>query len=136
MPKSFRKLSGLHYNSGVIKQSRPVMYHSQEFERRLLIISVYWMYTAVKKEETLKANYKSHKSLQKPWINPEIIPNIKKKRAYYILQKQNKIPRNFFVQFRNCVTNHLRNSKRQFFKYEFDQYKKDAKTLGKLLTTY
>ena len=37
MPKSCQKPSGLYYISGVLIQSRPVMYHLQEFERRLLI---------------------------------------------------------------------------------------------------
>ena len=47
----------------------------------------------------VRTKIRSHKSLQKPWITHDIISNIKKKRAYYILYQQNKILRDFFVQF-------------------------------------
>ena len=83
----------------------------------------------------VRCKIQSHKSKKKPWITHEIVSNIKKKRAYYILYLQNKLSKRFYTQFRNFVTNQIRNSKRHFFKAKFDQYKRDAKNTWKVVSS-
>ena len=77
----------------------------------------------------------SYKSLHKPWITPNIISNLKKKRSYYILHQQNKISKELFTRFRNFVTSQIRDSKKQFFKHKFDKYKKDSKNTWRVINS-
>ena len=69
----------------------------------------------------------SSKSRLKPWINYAILGNIRKRRAYYTLYRQQKIPKSFYIQFRNFVTLQIRNAKQNYYKQKFQECRKNTK---------
>ena len=75
----------------------------------------------------------SSKSLKNPWITKTILSNIKKRQNYHILFKQNKISANEYHEFRNFVTNQIRNSKRDYFSMKFNQFHGDSKNTLKVI---
>ena len=98
-------------------------YNCDEALSRLLVI----VREAYDKCCPIKHKTVSPKSRLKPWINDTILGNIKKRRAYYALLRQNKVPKYFYTQFRNTVTLQIRIAKREYFKQKFKEYKGNTK---------
>ena len=67
------------------------------------------------------------KNTTKPRISSEICANIKKWQNYYSLVRQNKMSHQFYSQFRNFVTNQIRQAKIKNFASKFRQFKGDCK---------
>ena len=76
---------------------------------------------------TLRHKNRSIKSQRKPWITASIIANIRKRKAYLSLYLQNKLPRDYYVRFRNFVTNHLRLDEFEYYNGKFNQLKGDSR---------
>ena len=53
----------------------------------------------------------SPKNTTKPWISDKICENIKKRQNFYSIVRQNKMSHKFYSQFRNFVTNQIRQAK-------------------------
>jgi len=83
------------------------------------------------KECPIKNKTKSYKSKHKPWITNAILQNMKRRQAYFVLYKQNKLPKVFYNRFRNFVTNQIRNSKIEYYENIFSQYKCNMKSTWK-----
>ena len=69
----------------------------------------------------------SHKNTTKPWISGEISANIKKRRNYHSLVRQNKMSHQLYLRFRNFVTNQIMKAKRNYFAHKFQKFKGDCK---------
>ena len=81
----------------------------------------------------IKCETLSNKDLKKPWIYREIISNIKK-RHYFALYCQNKIPKDFFyTHFRNFVTGQIRRSKKDYYEHKFNAAKSDIKRTWRII---
>ena len=74
----------------------------------------------------------SNKDLKKPWISREIITNIKK-RHYFALYCQNKIPKDFYTHFRNFDTGQIRRSKKDYYEHKFNAAKSDIKRTWRII---
>ena len=70
---------------------------------------------------------RSLKSQRKPWITASIIANIRKRKAYLSLYRQNKLPRDYYIRFRNFVTNQLRLAKLEYYNGKFNQLNRDSR---------
>ena len=77
----------------------------------------------------------SPKNTTKPWISREICANIKKWQNYYSLVRQNKMSHQFYSQFRNFVTNQIRQAKINYFARKFQQFKGDCKSTWKKINS-
>jgi len=75
----------------------------------------------------IKSKTVSHKNLTKPWISEDIRNYIRKKEAYFILLKQNKLPIHFYRRYRNFVTNQIRNAKKKYYSDLFTRFNTDVK---------
>ena len=75
----------------------------------------------------LKHKTFSYKRIMKPWITDSILSNIKKRQAYLLLYRQNKIPQHVYNRFRNLVTSQIRYAKRAYYLAKFDSFKKNTK---------
>ena len=80
----------------------------------------------------IKPKKLSNKDLKKPWISREIISNIKK-RHYFALYCQNKIPEDFYTHFRNFVTGQIRRSKKDYYEHKFNAAKGDIKRTWRIV---
>ena len=74
----------------------------------------------------IKSKTLSNKDLKSPEISSEIISSIKK-RHYFVLYGQNKIPKDFYTHFRNYVTEQIRRSKNHYYEHKFYAAKSDIK---------
>ena len=87
----------------------------------------------------IKTKTLSHKTLKCPWISNEIKSHIKKRDAYAKLCKAGKIPKNLFRNYRNFVTNFIRQAKINYFEEKFnrtkDNIKNTWKTINNILKT-
>ena len=75
----------------------------------------------------IKTKVFSPKRLKKPWINNEILLNIKKRQNYFNLFKLGKISVDTYNRFRNNVTSQIRNSKKNYYLNLFEKYKSNTK---------
>ena len=92
-----------------------------------LIFELYYRFCPIKTKTI------SIKQYSKPWITREILHNVKKRQAYFILFKQNKVDRNFYFNYRNFVTNLIRISKKQYFEYKFHQFKNNSRKMWEII---
>ena len=67
----------------------------------------------------------SPKSDVKPWINRDIVANIKKRNLLYVKLLQGKISKEEFNTVRNQITSDIKRSKKNFYKNEFLKFKSD-----------
>ena len=77
----------------------------------------------------------SPKNTTKPWISAEICANIKKQQNYYSLVRQNKMSHQFYLRFRNFVTNQIRQGKINYFARKFQQFKGDCRSTWKQINS-
>ena len=77
----------------------------------------------------------SPKQLLKPYINSEIVGNIRKREAYFLLSKQNKIPEAFFKRFRNSVTAQIRTAAKKYYHDKLALFRNDSKRSWNLINS-
>ena len=76
------------------------------------------------------------KQLRKPWISREILSLIRRREAYAILYKSNKLPPVYYKAFRNFVTGKIRSSKRNYYQTKFDSLQKDVKKTWGVINSF
>ena len=77
----------------------------------------------------------SGKSLKKPWINNEILINIKKRQCLYLLYRRGKVSHSVYNRFNNYVTSCIRKAKRIYYFQRFNHYKKDIRNTWKSINS-
>ena len=75
----------------------------------------------------------SNKRLLKPWIDHEILMDIKLRQKYFIQYKQGLISKQFFTRFRNSITNRIRVAKATYYDKKFSEYRNNAKKSWSLI---
>lgn len=81
----------------------------------------------------IKTKTISIKDKLKPYINESIKIDIKKRNAYWVLLNQKKIPKAFYTNFRNFVTDQIRTSKSIYYANKFIEFKDDIKKTWSLI---
>ena len=69
----------------------------------------------------------SYKNFVKPWITKEILSIIKKRHDYYLLFRKKLIHKKTYTDYRNYVTNEIRNSKRKYYEKAFNEVRNNIK---------
>ena len=83
----------------------------------------------------IKTKTVSPKSMRKPWITSEILNNIRKKNSYLLLYRQSKISSYYYNRFKNFVTSQIRNSKKTYYRRQFELYKDNIKNSWRLVNS-
>jgi len=81
----------------------------------------------------IKSRTRSSKNIAKPWVSEEIKHYIRKKEAYFILQKQNKLPLPFYKKYRNFVTGKIRSAKNKYYADLFNNFKDNMKATWQVI---
>ena len=72
----------------------------------------------------IKSKTLSNKDLKKLWISREIISNIKKRKHYFALYCQNKIPKDFLLISENFSTGKSDDQRKDYYEHKFNASKK------------
>ena len=83
----------------------------------------------------IKSKTVSPKSFKKPWINKNILKNIKKRQNYFKLYKERKLSKETYNRFRNYVNSQIRNSKKEYYDKLFMKYKNDIKATWRAINS-
>ena len=83
----------------------------------------------------LKSKTVSPKAIRKPWINKNILKNIKKRQNYFTLFKENKMSKENYARFRNFVNGLIRKSKKEYYDKLFEKYKNDIKSTWRTINS-
>ena len=78
-----------------------------------------------------RVSKRKQKYLKKPWIDKELLTDIKHKNRLFNLQKQSPttVNKENFRYHRNLITAKLRNKKKKYFSNYFEKFKHDAKKM-------
>ena len=77
----------------------------------------------------------SSKRMKKPWITADILSCIRLRNAYSVLWKSNRFPTHLYKQYRNQVTNIIRNAKQHYYLEKFNRMKNNIKGTWKVINT-
>ena len=83
----------------------------------------------------IKTKTISPKQQSKPWIVGRILDFVRIRQSYYKLFKLGKIPESFYKRYRNFVTNEIRNSRKNYYRHKFDQFKGNCKKTWGLINS-
>ena len=91
------------------------------------------IFTAYSTSCPIKVRKFSYKRLIKPWINSELLVDIKQRQRYFIQYKKGVISKQYFTRFRNDLTNRIRVAKLRYYDRKFDEYKSDSQKSWSLI---
>ena len=72
----------------------------------------------------LKTKILSKKAQLKPWVSQVLVKRIKIRDKLFKLSNKGRVDRNIYTQFRNLLTNQIRDAKATYFNNQFDRCKK------------
>ena len=70
--------------------------------------------------------------MEKPWVTETHLSHIRKRDHLKRLVRKKKINKTVFTEFRNKLTNDLRQAKRRYFEEQLERSEKNSKRHGKL----
>ena len=81
----------------------------------------------------IKTRIISKKSQSKPWITQVLVNRIKIRDKMCKLSNKGRIDRDIYKQFRNTLTQQIRDSKANYFNFQFDRCKNDIKKTWQII---
>ena len=92
-----------------------------------------WLKSLLNRYFPIKCKSIGVKRLNSPWISDDVLKCIKKKYELYRMSRDDLIPKNVYVKFKNVLASTIRKLKSAYFQNAFVNAKRDLSKTWRIL---